>query len=138
MSCWSHVSGVIRLNSFRRRGNAPDFDEMFGREVNWVDLHCDGEQEYDRHPEKYLPMGSEGSLQKSVWVNPDHRDLCAFCVTIFGDLRDHYNSDGIIEWFKKKCESVEQFNCCVRSAFVLVENDVDGTKTWTYNPVNKD
>ena len=72
-------------------------------------------------------MGSEGSLQKSVWEDPDRSSVAAYTVSIFGDLRDHDSCDEIIDWFKEKCE-----NLMVRNAVITVNNERNGTKTWTY------
>ena len=132
MSNWTHVAGVVRLdfiNVFNRQ--LPDFDKMFGKECLfesagdvWRDTHA--------NPDSYLPMGSEGSLQKSVWINPNKSHIAAFTVTIFGDLRDHDSAEEIIEWFKKKCEEVCAHHCFVRNAVITAENEVNGTMTWVY------
>lgn len=133
MSNWTHVAGIVRLDAVRclRPHNYPLFDKMFGKECLynspsnvWVD--------YDDNPDNYLPMGSEGSLRKSVWINPDKGEMAAYTVSIFGDLRDHDSTSEIIEWFKEKCNSVQKYNCWIRNAVITVENEWTGTETWTY------
>lgn len=126
MSNWTHVAGVMRINLFRFDDTELNFDEIFGKEV----LFESPEEVWEdaaENPDKYLPMGSEGSLQKSVWVNPDKSQLFSYAVTIFGDLRDHGDPDEIIEWFKKKCELLY-----IRDAVITVLNERNGMKTYTY------
>lgn len=53
--------------------------------------------------------------------------MASTCVNIFGDLRDHESPDKIVNWFKAKLEG--QF---VRQAVITVENEKNGTVTWTY------
>ena len=125
MSNWTHVAGIIRIDGLVYFGE-PDFDEIIGKECLWESPEAVWKDAKD-HPEKYLPMGSEGSLQKSVWVNPDKSCLASYTVSVFGDLRDHNNADAIVEWFKGKCKSM-----WVRNAVITVENELYGTKTYTY------
>ena len=105
MSSWLHVAAVMRIDDIRVDDDHkdPNFDKLIGKEClytssvsRWKDVK--------KHPENYLPMGSEGSLRKSVWINPDKSHCAAYTVTIFGDLRDRYESDAdmIISWFKDK------------------------------------
>ena len=128
MSIWTHVAGIIRVDHISMLSNNKelDFDELLGKELRWED---DSEvwEDAEKHPEKYMPYGSEGSLQKSVWVNP--HDYCAarYTVSVFGDLRSHQDVDGVIEWFKSICSKV-----CVRNATIVVDNEALGSKTWTY------
>lgn len=126
MSNWTHVAGVVRVDFFRFDDSELNFDEIFGKEVLWGSPE-EVWEDATENPDKYLPMGSEGSLHKSVWVNPDKSKLCSYAVTIFGDLRDHYDPDEIMEWFEKKCEPLS-----IRNAVITVSNDWYGTKTYTY------
>lgn len=127
MSAWSQVAGIIRIDAIRIMQPELDFDELIGKECLWDDdMSVWDDQE--KHPEKYMPMGSEGSLQKSIWVNPDKSCMDAYTVSIFGSLRDHEDVDGIIEWFKNVCDK-----CRVRNATITIENDLLGTKNYTYN-----
>ena len=130
MSCWCHVAAVMRIDAIRVDDyyGEPDWDELIGKECLWESdyaIWCDTEL----NPERYLPMGSEGSLQKSVWINPDLSHCAAYVITIFGDLRDCYEEDAdkIIEWFKNKCK---QFS--IRQAMITVNYEYDGIKSWTY------
>jgi len=125
MSNWSHVAGIIRVDDMGGI-TKPDFDAIIGKECLWgspSEVWSDAE----KHPDKYLPMGSEGSLHKTVWVNPKSNHLDAYTVSIFGDLRDHDSATEIIEWFKEKCKLL-----WVRNAVITVENGWYGTETYTY------
>lgn len=126
MSNWTHVAAIARIDHITFLG-APelDFEKIFGKELIpesdyelWV--------EADKHPEKFLPTGSEGSLNMSVWVNPAPHAAARYTVSIFGDLRDHDDPNAIVEWFKEKIESL-----MVRQAVITVYNEWHGTVSWT-------
>lgn len=134
MSNWTHVAGVIRVDDFRIVGEwtSENFDDMFGKEC----LYGDPTPVWDdaiENPDKYLPMGSEGSLQKHVWINPNTSHVAAYTVSIFGDLRDHDSAKKIITWFKEKCDK-----CLVRQAVITVYNEHNGVMTYTYDENDKE
>lgn len=134
MSNWSHVAGIIRIDAIRFEEETVEeatkmFENYFGKELRF-DSSNELWNEADEHPEKFLPMGSEGSLTMSVWVNPDLKYITSYTVSIFGDLRDHDDPDAIIEWFKGKCESDAIW---VRDACVTVVNTIYGRRNWTYS-----
>ena len=127
MSNWTHVAGIIRVNAFRFDDNiTKDFDKIIGKECLW-DSPTEVWDDADDNPDKYLPMGSEGSLQKSIWINPDKHSMDSYTISIFGDLRDHDNVKEIIDWFKEKCKQL-----WVRNAVITVENEYYGTETYTW------
>ena len=112
MSVWAHVAGVVRIDDLRiDNSNPPDFDEIFGAEFDYEEM-------YDIHyySGKIMPCGSEGTLHKSVYINPDCSEASAYTVSIFGDLRDFYSSKEIIDWFTDCLKDL-----LVRQASILVE-----------------
>jgi hypothetical protein len=128
MSNWTHVAGIIRVDRIRVDDDVKelDFDEILGKEC----LSDSSRKVWDdalKNPDKYMPMGSEGSLQKNVWVNPNKGHVASYTVSIFGDLRDHDNISEIIDWFIEKCNLL-----WVRNAVITVENELHGTETYTY------
>ena len=132
MSNWTHVAGVIRVDYIKWNEDTPelDFDKLFGKECGY---DYEGFEDADKHPELYLPMGSEGSLQKSVWINPNDSHAARYTVSIFGDLRDHDSCDEIIEWFKNKCQLIGNVRCGIRQATITVDNEYNGIKSYTWN-----
>lgn len=125
MSNWTHVAGIIRVDSIRFDEEI-DFDKVLGKECLF-DAPLSVWDDVESNPDKYLPMGSKGSLQKTIWVNPDKSCMDAYVVSIFGDLRNHDSAKDIIDWFKKKCEKLS-----VRNAVINVWNECYGTETWAY------
>ena len=129
MSNWTHVAGIIRVDYIKWDDDPElDFDKLIGKECLWGSDY-EVFEDADKHPESYLPMGSEGSLQKSVWINSNDSHVSRYTVSIFGDLRDHDSCDEIIEWFKSKCESLGDR---VRQATITVNNEYSGTKSYTH------
>jgi hypothetical protein len=81
------------------------------------------------HPDEYLPHGSEGSLQKSVWENPDSTAVAHWTVTVWGDLRDHDSIDEIEKWFRGCCDRLRDW---LRQACCEIDNDLNGGKAISY------
>jgi len=126
MSNWTHVAGIIRVDGFRVGADTePDWDSIIGKELHYEDEFEKWEEAED-HPEYFMPLGSEGSLTKSIWTNPDKDCIAAYTVSIFGDLRDHDDPDTIVKWFKDKCSKM-----FVRQATITVKNEWNGMKTWS-------
>lgn len=133
MSEWLHVSGIFRID---KMGRTLDCTTIFGKVCNNNDEVAVAE--FEKNPDRFLPCGSEGSLQMSVWESNAEDDCVnSYTVSVFGDLRDcavsededtmHYVvSQDIIDWFlvtlrKLKCE-----HWSVRQAVITIDDD-DGT-----------
>lgn len=128
MSSWVHVNAVMRINAMRFGTEDLNFDEVIGKEClfksdesTWYDAEA--------NPNLYLPMGSEGSLHKSVWIDPDRSNGCPYTVSIFGDLRDCYQEDAekIIDWFKQKCKDL-----WIRDAVITTKVNDDKPLIYVY------
>lgn len=130
MSDWIHVSGVFNIDGVKNL-TAEEIEMSFEQ---LMDARLGKEFSYDDicHSDVYinekecLPLGSEGTLQKGICFNRVEDSINIGVITVFGNLRDCYNVDEYIEWFKKKCG---QFY--IRQAVVTVTNGWE-TKTWTY------
>ena len=147
MSNWTHVIASVRLDSWRGVGGClkegikdtdytlEDFFKVFGKECSFYSPNAIWD-DVDKNPNDYLPMGSEGSLELSYWVNPQKCDCFSYVVTIFGDLRDHDSADEIIEWFKNKTNEIEndeRNNLSIRQAVITAYNERNGSKTWHWD-----
>ena len=111
MSTWSHVCGCIRIDSFR-------FPEDEEKEIQKIKDTLGKTVDYNSEDwDTDLPLGSEGSLNYEVIVNPERSCLAAYTVPIWGDLRDYDNVSEIEEWFEKCCKTVG----IIRSAVLQVE-----------------
>ena len=135
MSNWTHVAGIIRVDYIKWDDDPElDFDKLIGKECLWGSDY-EVFEDADKHPELYLPMGSEGSLQKSVWINSNDSHVSRYTVSIFGDLRDHDSADEIIEWFKNKCKLIDSDKVpggSIKQAIITVNNECGETKSYTY------
>lgn len=128
MSAWVHVAAIARIDyiPILNDGAEVDFDKAFGKECLW---DSDKSVWYDAkyNEDDYLPMGSEGSLRKTVWVNPRENHADRYTVSILGDLRDVTNGQWIVDWFKKKLDDMY-----VRQATIAVISDYGEDVTLTY------
>lgn len=127
MSNWSHVSAIVRVDNIEHLNGKINFSNIFGKECLW-DSDSITWDDFNNNPDKYLPMGSEGSLHLSVWENPDKHCCDVYTISIFGDLRDHDNPQEIINWFRSKL-----INLWIRQAVITVDNEWNGTTTWVYD-----
>lgn len=119
MSCWTHVAGIIRVDSISRKIN---FEKLLGKQLKYDSPISDWE-EADTYPDKYTPYGSEGGIQYSIWENPDKACMAKYSVSIFGDLRDFYDIDKIKEWFCDVLQAV-----WVRDAVLSINCDICSQK----------
>ena len=101
MSQWTHVAAIFRLDSFGKISEESIY-KAFGKEVT-----CDDLYDYDESDDtKTLPMGSEGTLEMSIWHNSDEGCMASTTVSVFGDLRDYGGTDidKLKEWFNDCCK----------------------------------
>jgi len=82
MSIWTHVAAVIRVDALRLAGFPKGRDLLTALA-------------------KDLPCGSEGPLEYTIRVNPEHHHLAAYVVTIFGDLRNYGSAQPVIDWLQE-------------------------------------
>ena len=128
MSNWLHVAAIVRIDAFEGFFEEDDFHaketnritEVFGKELRYDDDKS--WKEYREHPERYLPAGSEGSLKMSLWTNPKNNYCDRYTLSIFGDLRDRFDGQSIVDWFKDRCSKMERWT--IRNACITVTNEV--------------
>ena len=126
MSNWTHVAAIFRVDSLRLDNCKLNFTNIFGKELNYNDAN-EVWSEAEKYPDRFLPCGTEGSLEMSVWENPDPCCVAAYTVSVFGDLRDHDSVEEIINWFDEKCKMLS-----IRQAVITVDNEWYGTQTKRY------
>ena len=148
MSVWTHVAAVFRIDGFKGQSAwptingrvRPKWDKITGRTIydgDWTTedsyvrrLMDDDWSDYHKHPNRFVPTGSEGSLQRLVWENPDPYCMAAYTVTVFGDLRDYDDYEAVHEWFDSVCDK-----CYIRQA--VCHCDVSGDcHTWEWRERN--
>lgn len=124
MSQWTHVNASFRLDSFGTITDEEIYD-IFGRHVGYDDLY-DYDGEY-----KSTPMGSEGSLEISIWHNPEGNHISATQVSVFGDLRDFGGESDIAElkeWFDDCCSRF-----FIRQAVIQIRDEYEkDERIYTY------
>lgn len=132
MSNWTHVAGIIRVDSIGDSDLLNKIKDIIGKEIHYGSSDKDWD-DFSNHPEKYLPCGSEGSLHSTIWENPKKYCMAAYTVSIFGDLRDDDSATEIIRWFRTKTLVLDCISGGVRNACVVADNECFGMANWTYN-----
>lgn len=118
MSQWTHVAGIIRIDSMAGILSADTIKltlkALMGTPVTYEDLMGDD-------IETHVPMGSEGSLQYEIVKTRDENGLPWGHVAVWGDLRDYTDVEAIKVWFQEwiaaLCAETPSF---IRSAVVTV------------------
>ena len=95
------------------------------KQVDYRDMsNIEYDENYEvKDKDKYLPIGSEGTLEMSIWHNPDKSCMASTTVSVFGDLRNYGSFDEIEKWFNKCCNRF-----FVRQAVCQVEVEGIGIK----------
>lgn len=124
MSIWTHVTGVIRLETgLKLDDNA--IENLIGKRILYK-APKELKDEYKEHPERFMPKGSTDSLNFHVYNHENKYELPSCIISIFGDLEDYSDTDEIIEWFKSRVKSSKY---SVRQACITVSGlSVD---TWS-------
>lgn len=95
MSVWTHVNASIRFDGIRGITELPD-EKAFGEIRRFEDRDVWGPT--------ILPLGREGSLEYQIINNPDPSSTSCMVVVFWGDLRDYYEHEPILEYFEKITE----------------------------------
>lgn len=111
MSIWTQVEGRIDIHKVKEEYKGQSIDELVGMSWSYEQVYCssfDDNDKYDEeidyqlehYPEKFMPYGSEGSIQKEVISTSD-----GSIIVFGGSLRDFYEDDWpkIETWFKDIC-----------------------------------
>ena len=125
MSVWTHVVASIRIDAFRIFDDSPNVDTLKSIIGNPCTIN-------DWNPDTTIPMGSEGSLEYTIYENPNKSHICAFVVTIFGDLRDYDNVDAIYDWLYSLCKKIENNEMSIRNSAAQIECENGVIRTFDY------
>lgn len=115
MSQWTHIAGLIRLDSMGavmvRLPVREINDRLKVAAAKALGYTCSFESSNEAWDQCSVPRGSEGSLQYQVFSNSD-RDEHALSwgyVAIWGDLRDFGTEDypSVLDWFQKSLERLQ-------------------------------
>ena len=138
MSYWAHVAAVFRVDKdglFCKR-NLPSWQEMIGKECLF-DAFEPVWKDMAKHPNDYLPGGSEGTCRMSVVADDsDINHACRYTIAVQGDLRDVETPRKIEQWFKRACRNIRKQNLLsMRQAVCYIsceKDDVERVVTCRY------
>ena len=117
MSIWTHVAGVVRIDGIAGLTPEPQFGNT-----------CTFYSDPDDWDKCDVPRGSEGSLQYSVWENPQGSHAAKYTVSVFGDLRDFDSVEEIVSYFNRISEGQ-----IIRQGMFSVEVEGQETKNFIYS-----
>ena len=155
MSIWTHVDCIIKVDS---KNTIEDFTKIFGKELDtdspdW-NFYRDDKDKYDadfkkwckksekdwdeweKHPERFLPVGSEGSLHMKTRLQTIVKDTLypyRYKVEIYGGLRDHYDPDGVIDRIREGINKLKR-TCCMK-VHIEARNYLNGLCEYNFEDV---
>lgn len=165
---WTHTNNIVKVDC---KNKIDDFSEYFGKEIVYMvhsenyrnkktwkidwdrydlakkkefESHKKLWDEYKVHPELFLPMGSEGSLHlKSRLLTRVKNSLYPYRykVEIYGDLRDHYDVEEVIDCIRNGVNKLKARHDCCISTEANVRNYLDGMASYKFEDAyfrNKD
>jgi hypothetical protein len=117
MSQWTHVAATIRFDALRLPGIAVGRMTLadLGRTVQY-------DQPVTAWDACDVPCGSEGSLQTSLYEDPDTSNMAAYVATIWGDLRSYEDVEAIRAYLNRICRGR-----MVRQGVAIVNVEFKGT-----------
>jgi hypothetical protein len=129
MSRWAHINGSVRIDCWssieKRAGYKKYVESILGKQYDFEDVLILTLKK--ENTETTLPMGSEGTINYTIWENPDKSAIPYMTVNIFGDLCDFGGTSielqSVIDWFKNVLVQVD-----FRSAILELDTE-DGYKT---------
>lgn len=153
MSQWTHVAGLIRLDSMCYEHEKKDrwiernkkeilLEGILGPILKWHSWDADEDldkisKEWDRISEICkLPRGSEGSIEYKIITDFDTESVTAFDIAIYGDLRDFgmKQVSDIQKWFYDTCKELDNSDdfSGVRMATLCVAVEGEGRINFAY------
>ena len=108
MSQWTHVAGLVRVDSLDGLGVHRDTSETL-RSI----IEASG-----------VPVGSEGPVRTSLQRTREDSSLSWGHISIWGDLRDYGDASDVEElchWFRQLCQHLLQAHYVIRQAVLAVE-----------------
>ena len=128
MSQWTHVAGIIRIDSLVDLLGGPDTTERMLRDrlgYTW-DYDDLGNRAREIHIDNsHVPCGSEGSVQyKIVKTRPEtgsgEHSLSWGHIAIYGDLRDFDDPNEIYNWLGNALVDVNKDGISIRDIIVSI------------------
>ena len=117
MSVWTHVAATIRFDDIQGMQGEP--------QLGIIAKYGDPQDIWDKCD---IPCGSEGSLEYTIWVNPDKSCIAAYTAMIWGDLRDYDNADEVIEYLNRICKGR-----MIRQGIAEIQVEGDGITVIRYD-----
>ncbi len=113
MSQWTHVAGIIRIDSMvavMDRGGPDPTEKMLRERLGYTWDYDDlGNRVKDIHIDNsHVPFGSEGSIQYDVAQTGSQSSLSWGHIVIWGDLRDFDDPNQIYDWLSDSLATINE------------------------------
>ena len=111
MSIWTHVTGVIRIETSKTLTDA-DIENLLGKRLPYkASQSLKGE--YKNNPENFMPA----RLNFCIHNHHTKYELNSCIVSVFGDIDDYVHEENILAWFR---ERLKKSKLTIRQACITI------------------
>ena len=125
MSQWTHVAGIIRIDSMvavMNRGEPDPTEKMLRERLGYTwDFDDLSNRARDTHIDNSdVPFGSEGSVQYDIVQTGSQSSLSWGHIVIWGDLRDFDDPNKIYDWLLNSLATINEDGMGFRDVIVSI------------------
>lgn len=134
MSQWTHIAGIIRVNTLRglvgMPGSNEDVENVIRRLLGPTCNFDSSQEEWDACG---VPCGSLGSLQYYIHCTRRGSSIAWGYIALEADLRNYDSWLEICEWLEKVTKDFNEEDISIRNMAVEIEVEYQKTIVVTYN-----
>lgn len=99
MSIWTHITGVIRIETGKELTDA-DIEHLLGKRLPYKASQS-LKDEYENNPDSFIPKG----LNFCIHNHHTKYELNSCIVSIFGDIDDYIYEENMLAWFRERLKN---------------------------------
>lgn len=111
MSIWTHVTGVIRIETSKTLTDT-DIENLLGKRLPYKASQS-LKDEYKNNPENFMPA----RLNFCIHDHQVKYELNSCIVSVFGDIDDYVHEENILAWFR---ERLKKSKLAIRQACITI------------------
>ena len=111
MSIWTHITGIIRIETGKELTDA-DIENLLGKRLPYK-ASQNLKDAYRINPEDFMPK----QLNFNIYNHHIKYELNSCIVSVFGDIDDYVHEENILAWFR---ERLKKSKLTIRQACITI------------------
>lgn len=111
MSIWTHITGIIRIETGKELTDA-DIENLLGKRLPYK-ASQNLKDEYKNKPNDFMPK----QLSFNIYNHHIKYELNSCIVSVFGDIDDYVHEENILAWFR---ERLKKSKLAIRQACITI------------------